>query len=171
MDGIAPIYRFIVAHLTPGIVFLLPLTWISIDVRELTASALSSSGTISQVFILIGGCLVSGLLIDGVCFVTTVPLVDFLCMRCFEKQQSHPKPTDVSDFEFIDRVYSMHYSWHQLYVNVATVMTFSAILVLLDHAPLGRLNAVWLIVVAALLFVASARSSANYHRLLAQKWP
>ncbi len=170
MDGIAPIYRFIVAHLVPGALAIIPLSWLSDDAHHLLSDAVASGSTVNQGFILMMVALVLGLLIDGVCFVSVEPLVAAIRKHVRHQPSANQAPTTTDDFDFIDRVNSMHYTWMQLYASSGAVMFFAAVVVALGGSPLSRLHFAWLMVAAVLLVLASARASANGERLLAARF-
>ncbi len=170
MDGIAPIYRFIVAHLSPGLLALWPLYLSSSPVSRLVDSVLSSNGTVGQGLALIGIALVVGLLIDGLCFITLDYVVAIIRKSLFKQQTAKRSPQTAEDFDFIDRIYAMNHSWKQLYTSSALIFLCTAILKVTCYDDCSRLDSIWLVILSISFLVAAARSATNYESLLASKW-
>jgi len=170
VSGVFPIYRFVVAHLVPGLLALWPLYILFEPITALVDSLLSPQGTVVQGMVAGGIALAVGLILDGLCFVTLDYGVSVLRRRLFRQKDAKRAPEEREDFEFIDRIYAMNYSWKQLYCSASLVLLCVAGLELFGYSQIGWLHAVVPAAVALILFVAAARSASNCEQLLAAKW-
>lgn len=165
MLELSPIYRFIVAHLIPGVLAIYPLSEICNNIKYIIGLILSKDGTIWQFFILIILSLMLGLLIDGIRLVSISFLVEKIQIWVFKQKSSSKKVKCIDDLEFLEKVYSMHYAWVQFYSNIAIV-----VLIIIFVMNFSLLEYVVLISLVVVFIFASSRSLTKCEKLLCSKF-
>ncbi|MFZ2169149.1 MAG: hypothetical protein WAW61_05870 [Methylococcaceae bacterium] len=163
-------YRFIVAHLAPGILALYPLYVLSTPIKTLVDSMLSNSYSWGIAFTLFVISLVVGLLIDGLCFISLDYMVEMIRIIIFKQATAKRQPNSKEDFEFIDAIYNRHFAWQQLYVGVAFVCLATFLIELFCEGFIGFPGSWFLLLFFVAFMVASAKSEAMNELMISGKW-
>lgn len=163
-------YRFIVAHLAPGILALYPSYILSTPIKTLVDSMLSNSYSWGIAFTLFVISLIIGLLIDGLCFISLDYLVEKIRIIMFKQPTAKRQPSSKEDFEFIDAVYNRHFAWQQLYVGVAFVCLVTFFIELFYEGFIGFPGSWILLLFFVAFMVASAKSDAVNELMISGKW-
>jgi hypothetical protein len=171
MNSVAPItYRFVVAHLAPGLLALYPLSLVVEQIKSLLVVATAGNAGLSGSLVILAIALVAGLIVDGLCFVSLDYLIREIRRRIFKQPTAKRNPETVEEFEMIDRIYSRTYAWKQFYASASFVLIVSFIFEL-HRSGLAIDSVVWLLVpMSIMLLFSSARSWANTESLLAKKF-
>lgn len=163
-------YRFIVGHLSPGILALYPLYVLSTPIKSLVDSMLSNSYSWGIAFTLFVISLIIGLVIDGLCFISLDFIVEKIRINIFKQPTAKRQPASKEDYEFIESVYNWHFAWQQLYVGIAFVSLVTFFVEIFCEGFIGFPGALFLIVFFMAFMFASAKSDAMNEHMLSGKW-
>jgi hypothetical protein len=142
---------------------------ISSPLQSITTATLEGDATIGSVLGLFGLALLIGLLIDGVQFISLTFLTNYLAARAFGQKPSARRPSNVEDFDFIDRVHGRYLAWQQFYNGSAIVALFAGLFEIFGVGFVPVSGWFFLLISAALVFAAS-RSTARMEYMLAERF-
>lgn len=171
MNSVAPItYRFVVAHLSPGLLALYPLSLTVEQINALLIAATKGDAGLSGSLVVLSIALVAGLVVDGLCFVSIDYLIREIRRKIFKQPTAKRDPETVDDFEMIDRIYSRTYAWKQFYASASFILFVSFLIEIFSpEKSIG--SGVWVLpLMSIMLLFASARSWANTEDFLAKKF-